>query len=551
MARSLVTLQAGSEWPDIEIILTPGSRIEGRVTGAEGAVVAGARVEVRLFSAVELPGRFQEIKALLPPPRGKVAFTGKDGGYRIEPLAGGLYEIEVAAPDHAWKVIEAYSVSDPVHRLDLELDAGRAIAGRVVDDLGQTIAGAEVLAMARSSSDRSRAEILDVLGTGGARIASTKTGAEGHFELVRLPATSVILAALAPGFQPAFLDADDLLERIDMVLLRNARISGRAFDAATGAPVPRFQVRIDPLESSTVDGVPSPGRTERGLEATDGVFAIDDMAPGTYEIRLSSPEHATFRKRAFLQPGGEAVVDARMESGERLEGVVKARTTNAAVAGATLALRHAVPAGSPSEPWMKEKSIQSGKEGEFAIEGLDAGEYELLVQHSDYFLDAEERRLLVTLPRDEAAPLEVVLSPAGRLSVKLRSARQLDSNADRFFFALAELEEGGGSDRNAGRKAAAPSSGSGAKLQPFDVYERRLAAKGRVEPHGSFKAFGLRPGRYQLTIHAAPPAGGLDGREQAPGEPSLVQRPGDVPPAATTEVELRPGETTEVELEVP
>jgi RNA polymerase sigma factor (sigma-70 family) len=550
LARSSLAPGARAEWPEVEIVLTPGSSIEGRVTGTDGAAIARARVEARPVMEAEVPPRLRDIKDRLPPPRGVVAFTGTDGGYRLGPLAAGSYQIEVSALDHARKVIEPVEVSGPLSRVDVALDSGGAISGRVIGDSGQPIAGAEVLALAGAvPGERSRMDVLQVLGSGGDRVNSTKSDGDGRFELTRLPAGEVTLAALAPGFQPALLEGAAPGERIpDLVLVRYARLSGRVLDGTTGSPVPRFQVRIDFKDPGTGDGTPPATRTERTIEGADGSFVLEDLAPGTYEIKVSSPEHPPFRKRVVLEAAGETLVDARLEVGERLEGVVRVRGTLAAVDGATLDLRHAVSPESP-ERWTKGKlGVQSGKEGEFVFKGLEAGEYELLVQHPDFFLDVDGGRLAVQLPRDGATPFEVTLAPAGKLSGSLRAQRQLDPDRDRFLFVLARLEEGDGAEQDAGRKAAARSSGAAPLLQTFDL---SYTYKWRVEADGSFRASGLRPGRYRIEVYP------VRSEERRVGDavPGLAQtgaaRSEEGPPAATAEVELRAGETTEAELEVP
>jgi hypothetical protein len=542
MARSSLTPGAQSEWPDMEIVLAPGSSIEGRVTDVTGPALAGARVEARIATVVELAPRFRKIKELLPPPRGIVSYTGRDGGYKLQPLAAGLYEIEVSALGHVRKAVEAFEVSEPVHRMDVALDSGSPVSGRVVGDAGQPIAGAEVLVMPSSPGERSRMDVLAALGAGGAKVASTKSGADGRFELAGLPTGEVTVAAHSPGFELAVLEGVAPGEQIpDLILLRHARLSGRASDAVTGSPLPEFQVHLDVVEPSA-----APSRlTNQDFEATGGVFTIEHLASGTYDLMLSSPEHAPFRKRIVLEPGGEAIVDARLESGERLEGVVKARTTNAAVSGAVLELEYAVPPQALSGRWAKGRlGVHSGKEGEFVFLGLEAGEYELQVWHPDFYLDVEGGSLAVELPREAAAPLEILLAPACKLSGSLRSQRQLDPDRERFVFVMAPLEDGDGREQDAGRKAATRSDGVAPPLQVVEHSRRPLSRGGRVEVDGSFKASGFRPGRYRIEVR-------LTHSEEHPSSQRTSAPGEEESPTASAEVELRAGETTEVELEVP
>jgi len=136
----------------------------------------------------------------------------------------------------AWSVaVEAFGYLDtarevvvgayPPEPLVLELARGARLRGRVLDEGGRSVAGAEVL---------------------GNGLAETRSDGEGRFETVT-STTSVSLSAQKEGFAsaepvPLTVAAEALLEGLELRLVHDCQVAGRVLDAA-GQPVAGVDVR--------------------------------------------------------------------------------------------------------------------------------------------------------------------------------------------------------------------------------------------------------------------------------------------------------------------
>jgi hypothetical protein len=103
----------------VELVLTQGGSVEGAVYDATGGLVAGAKVEVR--SAPDAKRRFF-----------KSAVARPDGGYFVGGVPPGGY-IVIASKKSLGSVAVTTSIdADTPRRVDLRLDRGRVVSGRVV-----------------------------------------------------------------------------------------------------------------------------------------------------------------------------------------------------------------------------------------------------------------------------------------------------------------------------------------------------------------------------------------------------------------------------------
>jgi protocatechuate 3,4-dioxygenase beta subunit len=144
--------------------------VTGRVTRAgDGRPLAGIRVEAVLMGGTDPSGRR------------KVAVTDDDGNYRLEFTSGGvLARLEAAhGPDTTRTTLRPDRTLAPGEQVvvDIEVTAGVALAGNVLDADGSPVAGAEVLAWtgALHTVDIERPDLPD-------RIVSAD--AAGAFEVV-------------------------------------------------------------------------------------------------------------------------------------------------------------------------------------------------------------------------------------------------------------------------------------------------------------------------------------------------------------------------------
>ena len=86
-----------------------------------------------------------------------MAYTDDNGSFRLEDMEGGAHTLEVLAPGHARRTVDITAEKGETVRVDLSLEPGASISGRVVDSNGEPVASAEVLAILE---DEAASEVL-------------------------------------------------------------------------------------------------------------------------------------------------------------------------------------------------------------------------------------------------------------------------------------------------------------------------------------------------------------------------------------------------------
>lgn len=237
-----------------------------------------------------------------------------------EEVAAGRPEAELARPQDA--DTESAGLTAPREVVQREADRPAApsaaakpsdpspagnVAGRVVDSLGNPVAGAEV---------RSRGNLGDF--GFGARVLGNEehpatpvavTGADGRFELEDVATSTLTLAVRASGFAPLDKQGVSVPEQGtrdlgDLVLARGVFLRGRVVDAS-GRGVPGAVLRS---EASGVRTLGFRSRTEElATTAADGSFEVDHLAVGPWRVRVSSEEHPSRLFEGITERPGESV----------------------------------------------------------------------------------------------------------------------------------------------------------------------------------------------------------------------------------------------------
>jgi hypothetical protein len=177
------------------------------------------------------------------------AQTAADGTYAFRGLRPGEYRVLAAHPEHlprrdAWAVVEAESTA----RADIVLDPARVLAGKVLDDAGEPVAGATVRARPTASGaakgmGKLIAGILESTDGGFLLEAEpARTDAAGLFRITTLEPVLQDIIALeerrgrgeSRGIPPGKTDCVIVLSRgIDV----SARVLGPAGDPVRGARI--------------------------------------------------------------------------------------------------------------------------------------------------------------------------------------------------------------------------------------------------------------------------------------------------------------------------
>ncbi len=154
-------MKTGEVFEDVELVLSQGGRVTGRVLNADGKPAAGATV--RLVPTTPGVGL-----ASVP-----TAVSGPDGRFEVAPVAPGDHKATarlagtLGGTAEVRGVVEGASVEDIVIRLK----AAESITGIVVDTAGEPVAGAVVSARPAQPIP-------------GGRYVSVRTGKDGTFNLL-------------------------------------------------------------------------------------------------------------------------------------------------------------------------------------------------------------------------------------------------------------------------------------------------------------------------------------------------------------------------------
>ncbi len=278
--RDLGALEAGETRPGLELVLARGHQIAGRVIWPDGSP-AEATVTVE-----------SETKpwAWSGPEQGEP--SAADGTFRISGLPEGSFRLEARATKteevlvpsegtgHERKKKQrtrfkalAEHVPAGTGDLVLTLSAGLELSGRVVDDLGASVAEFRVTAERRSTRSGWTPE-----GT----VTRSFRDADGAFVLPGLVPGEWELQAGGEGYglsEPLRVSVPDGEPPL-LVLPREARVRGVVLDPS-GAPVAGAHVLDEQNVASifTVHAVDETGKTD-----ARGAFTLGGLSPGALEL---------------------------------------------------------------------------------------------------------------------------------------------------------------------------------------------------------------------------------------------------------------------------
>ncbi|MCW5807825.1 MAG: carboxypeptidase regulatory-like domain-containing protein, partial [Deltaproteobacteria bacterium] len=293
------------------------------------------------------------------------------GRYELA-LAPGWYRIVAGADGYTAAFHQLEVRADET--LDLRLNAGATIAGRVLDPDRRPAPGAVVAVGART----------------------TIAGPEGRFSLDGMrPGRFEVLAAHGDLVAPprevtvAYGGAVD----VELVLaVSRAAIAGRVVDG-DGHPVANARVEADgPLARHAVTGA-------------DGTYRIAGLVAGTYEVAGTAADLVRASTSAVVGPDGESTADLRLARGVTVRGVVRT-ARGEPVAGATVATS----AANLRDPRL---DVTTDARGAFRVGPLPTGQVRLSAYHREHGIS---EIVHVDLPAGSSPEAELVFRAAARIT---------------------------------------------------------------------------------------------------------------------------------------
>jgi protocatechuate 3,4-dioxygenase beta subunit len=323
-------VEEGRTLTGVEVKLDLGARVVGHVT-AGGSAAAGVHVRTGT--------RRRNVAS---------ATTDANGDYTLDGVSPGDDTIDFVKDGFVAKHKSVQVVAGKENRIDVELDRGREIRGRIVDKSGQPVANAYVGAMTRAIP-----------------YASAGTSdADGQFTISGLEDGRYTVSARKNGYVSASADDVDAAagRPVTLTMDRGGSISGRVLGLA---PEELAQVRVSASgrNSSASDRVDARGNfTLTGVP--DGSITVIAFKQGV-PMRQSAP------KTIEVVNGSAPPVDIDFGAGIIIRGRVT--RNGVAVSGGNVSFSPRGRGGVRSANGM------IALDGEYEVSGVEPGDYDVRV----------------------------------------------------------------------------------------------------------------------------------------------------------------------------
>src|ERR1051325_4620842 len=392
---------------DPDIIVSKGIEVSGIVRDTAGRPVAGVDITPTRHDLVLL-GR------LADPPR-----TDRDGRFSL-PLSDGTWTRAFEKEGYLANAIPELKVHGAIKPLEVTLESTVEIRGRVVRKDGSGVANVMI---------------------GEEGVTPTETSADGSFVLPAVRAGAHVLQYFTEGGAHGELRVTAPAADARIVLDDTGVLRGRVVDAA-GAPVPSFEISVK-------RGPEDFGMPKQFADA-EGRFVWNDAPVGASTVSAKSS--------GFIAATRSVVIEAGKTTEEITLTLRRGRTVRGKVVSASGDALAGVRVGvAPSQ-----EQTESGSDGTYEVNGLDATQLMLLFTKNGFV------RVVRQVPNgNDDVTLNVQL-PAGLVL----TGHVVKPNGDPI----------------ANATVVATSAAAGAE-----------SANAQTDEQGAFRLEGLAPARYDLT----------------------------------------------------
>jgi protocatechuate 3,4-dioxygenase beta subunit len=250
--------------PHVQLSLQPGVFVEGRVLDDTGRALFGAMVDIMAMPSDDLPVSGQ---------------AGREGRYRLGPVAPGKYQVLARIEDYVLlDAPEPRLGAREKESFNLRLARTAHVAGHVLDEYGQPMAGIQVFAISLIggrddlvvipgalplAAEAAELPVSRLFRPGGLR--SSPTDEAGRFELTGLSPGRTRIEILHPAKLPLrrvplLLVPGEARDMGDLTMLAGATLAGKVLDeVGRGVEGAMVEARIadrnkQPAVRATTDG---------------------------------------------------------------------------------------------------------------------------------------------------------------------------------------------------------------------------------------------------------------------------------------------------------
>jgi len=330
--------------------------------------------------------------------RGSIWTTGADGRYRIAGLPKGKHVVLAAAPSFAEGRSKQVVVDlgQRVEDLDITLGPGTMISGRVIDQHGVRVSGAQVHATPEVGLP------IDAV-----------TDEDGHYKLG--PVTGQVeLTASAFGhadvrrtieLAPATTRTPDERKEDFTLVVADAVLAG-TLDDATGAPVGGAQIEV----------IAGAGGGRIAVVNPDGTFSIDHLPAGPLRVRVTHPSYPIAELDAVASIGEREKTRLRLPLGGTAAGVILDGASGAPLGGQVISAYG--PSGATAD-------ATSEANGRWKLGPLRPGAWKLTIEQPGYLAISRELEVPVSRVPGETSVFDIRfdLAKGALLGGTVRDAR--------------------------------------------------------------------------------------------------------------------------------
>lgn len=385
------------ELPDVKAPTAEPLRIElatarvltGRVVGPLGEPVPRAvinRIETRTLS---IAGGGSSTSGS----SGTVGHADEEGQFRIDELAPGPLDLRVSAAGYRPRTLPGIEAPEEGGApLEVVLERGESLEGRVVDGRGKPVPDASVYLRREEPAGPERLEV----GQRGL------TDADGRYGLAGLAPGKYAVTAQSPelGDLTAAVEVRPGANRLDLAFPGGVEVDGRVVDGAggvegLGAPVPGAAVSL--LSTTT-------GRTFQTTTSADGTFRLPAVPDGDYLLSGEAEGFADAVQPGEVHISGQPAhgLELRLDRGAVLTGQLHGFTPESLASVAVQAFHYS----SSGRVAMKRGAL-AGEDG-YRISSLFPGKWEVSATVPD---GRSARASVVIEPRTDRESLDLVVSP--------------------------------------------------------------------------------------------------------------------------------------------
>lgn len=430
----------GEGIPGAEVLLFSARRVEKLMEKAEGEVAASLG-----GGMPDISGMLDFVRAELSSFRASavIARTDADGRFEVRDVPDGGYFLLTLAPQWLFRYGDVVSLaSDRTETIQLPLERGAAISGRVVDPEGGGVGGVRVLAeFAPPSTTGIGPLVRRALGYVNGEFLKgpfeTVSAEDGSFTVPSLPnGTYNMTAYTKTGVESTVQGVETGTTGVIILFGRPASVTG-LLSTPNGFPIVDVPLRLERLDQTI--NIPFPGASDmvdmaqrilgvppREAESDEaGSFRFDELGAGRYKVSIEHPGMNSYRSE-FRVEWGEVLDlgDIRIDLGSTITGRAISGETGTGLPGVRVTAMQQSRAG-----WMMMGgAAQDMMSGRLSAISDDDGYFELggLRPSANYMVTAgltgHTTEVLREVPSD-GEPVELVLSPGERISGIVIDAR--------------------------------------------------------------------------------------------------------------------------------